>query len=57
MSGLQLPRWFAAHLVCVVIFLALVSAASAQEFPSRTVRLVMGFGPGGLGDIAGRAIG
>jgi tripartite-type tricarboxylate transporter receptor subunit TctC len=56
-SGSQLPRWFAAHLVCVVIFLALVSAAGAQEFPSRPVRLVMGFGPGGLGDIAGRAIG
>lgn len=31
--------------------------ASAQEFPSRTIRLIMGFGPGGLGDIAGRAIG
>ena len=29
----------------------------AQEFPSRTVKIVMGFGPGGLGDIAGRAIG
>jgi tripartite-type tricarboxylate transporter receptor subunit TctC len=56
-SGSQLPRWFAAHLVCAVIFLALVSAAGAQEFPSRPVRLVMGFGPGGLGDIAGRAIG
>jgi tripartite-type tricarboxylate transporter receptor subunit TctC len=56
-SGLQLPRWLAAHLFCVVIFLALVSAAAAQEFPSRPVRLVMGFGPGGLGDIAGRAIG
>jgi tripartite-type tricarboxylate transporter receptor subunit TctC len=56
-SGSKLPRWFAAHLVCVVIFLALVSVAAAQEFPSRPVRLVMGFGPGGLGDIAGRAIG
>jgi tripartite-type tricarboxylate transporter receptor subunit TctC len=31
--------------------------AAAQEFPSRTVKIVMGFGPGGLGDIAGRAIG
>ena len=30
---------------------------SADEFPSRTVKLVMGFGAGGLGDIAGRAIG
>ena len=32
-------------------------APAAQEFPSRTVKIVMGFGPGGLGDIAGRAIG
>ena len=31
--------------------------AAAQEFPSRTVKIVMGFGPGGLGDIAARAIG
>ena len=30
---------------------------AAEEFPSRPVRLVMGFGAGGLGDIAGRAIG
>src|ERR1700761_2233662 len=31
--------------------------ASAQDFPSRPVRMIMGFGPGGLADIAGRAIG
>ena len=37
--------------------LALIAAASAQDFPSRPIRLVMGFGAGGLGDIAGRAIG
>ena len=37
--------------------LALIGPAAAQEFPSRTVKIVMGFGPGGLGDIAGRAIG
>jgi tripartite-type tricarboxylate transporter receptor subunit TctC len=30
--------------------------AGAQEFPSRTIKIVMGFGAGGLGDIAGRAI-
>jgi tripartite-type tricarboxylate transporter receptor subunit TctC len=28
----------------------------AQDFPSRPVKIVMGFGPGGLGDIAGRSI-
>ena len=49
----QMSRWLAA----TVVFLGLAGAASAQEYPSRPVRLVMGFGPGGLGDIAGRAIG
>ena len=46
-------RWLAA----CVFALVLIGPASAQEFPSRTVKIVMGFGPGGLGDIAGRAIG
>ena len=32
---------------------AVSGPAQAQEFPSRTVKIVMGFGPGGLGDIAG----
>jgi tripartite-type tricarboxylate transporter receptor subunit TctC len=46
-------RWLAAG----VFGLVLIGPAAAQEFPSRTVKIVMGFGPGGLGDIAGRAIG
>jgi tripartite-type tricarboxylate transporter receptor subunit TctC len=41
---------------CLGVFAA-AAPAVAQEFPNRTVRIVMGFGPGGLGDIAGRAIG
>jgi tripartite-type tricarboxylate transporter receptor subunit TctC len=44
-------------LVVSAVALALTGAARAQEFPSRTVRMVLGFGPGGLADIAGRAIG
>src|SRR3954453_21579607 len=40
-----------------VAALALSLPAAAQEFPSRPVKIVMGFGAGGLGDIAGRAIG
>ena len=50
---LRLAQWLCA---CVVAF-GLSGTAVAQEFPSRTVKIVMGFGPGGLGDIAGRAIG
>jgi tripartite-type tricarboxylate transporter receptor subunit TctC len=42
---------------CVFGLFALLVPAQADEFPSRTVKLVMGFGAGGLGDIAGRAIG
>lgn len=37
--------------------LASFGAANAQDFPSRPLKLLMGFGPGGLADIAGRAIG
>jgi len=46
-------RWLAAS----VFGLVLIGPVLAQEFPSRTVKIVMGFGPGGLGDITGRAIG
>jgi len=41
----------------VAVLLTMSAHAGAQDFPSRTVKIVMGFGPGGLGDIAGRAIG
>ena len=40
-----------------VVGVVLTGPVRAQEFPSRTVKIVMGFGAGGLGDIAGRAIG
>src|SRR5262245_33823709 len=41
------------------VLAALGSSApsQAQEWPSRTVKIVIGFGPGGLGDIAARAMG
>jgi tripartite-type tricarboxylate transporter receptor subunit TctC len=51
--GSRFGHWAAAGVCC----LALTAPLVAQEFPSRTVKIVMGFGPGGLGDIAGRAIG
>lgn len=52
MFGLRIVPWMLSGLVAAV---SLVPAA-AQEFPSRPVKIVMGFGPGGLGDIAARAI-
>jgi tripartite-type tricarboxylate transporter receptor subunit TctC len=45
--------WLAVCVICA----AASGPALAEEFPARTVKIVMGFGPGGLGDIAGRAIG
>lgn len=48
---------FARYLSACTVVIGLTLPTAAQEFPSRTVKIVMGFGPGGLGDIAGRAIG
>ena len=45
-------RLLAAFALSVIWF----STAIAQDFPSRPVKLVVGFGAGGLGDMAGRAI-
>ena len=39
-----------------VVGLIGTAPASAQEFPSRPVKLIVGFGAGGLGDMAGRAV-
>ena len=44
-------------LAALVAWFAPFASATADDFPSRPVRLIMGFGAGGLGDIAGRAIG
>jgi tripartite-type tricarboxylate transporter receptor subunit TctC len=43
---------------CLALAMALgiASAAQAQEFPARPIKIVVGFGPGGLGDIVTRAL-
>ncbi len=43
-------------LAAFIISLGLFASAAAQDFPSRPVRLIIGFGAGGLGDMAGRAL-
>jgi len=47
--------WRFATALCVAFAVPAVSVA--QEFPNRPIKLVMGFGPGGLGDIVGRLVG
>jgi tripartite-type tricarboxylate transporter receptor subunit TctC len=41
---------------CCLIGFSLLAAAHAQDFPTRPVKIVVGFGPGGLGDITARAL-
>ena len=50
----QLPRAMA---TLAMLLLALAAAgAHAQEYPVRSVKVLVGFGPGGLGDIVTRAV-
>jgi tripartite-type tricarboxylate transporter receptor subunit TctC len=36
--------------------IAFLAAANAQEFPSRPIKLIIGFGAGGLGDVSARLV-
>ncbi|MBI4290502.1 MAG: tripartite tricarboxylate transporter substrate binding protein [Betaproteobacteria bacterium] len=46
-----------ASLLLGLLAVLTVSASNAQDYPSRTVRLIAPFAPGGIADIAGRVIG
>ena len=50
-------HWFAAVVLGIPVFATvLVTTAQAQDFPAKTVRLVVGFPPGGLADILARVL-
>ena len=47
---------FSRVIFAVLLTLALMPAANAQDFPTKPVRLLVGFPPGGLADIMVRVI-
>ena len=49
-------RWRLQSAACAVVTLALVGVAPAQTWPSRTIKLVVPFGPGGPTDVSARLV-
>ena len=49
-------RAFSIALGFCLVSLGVLAAANAQDYPARPIKIVVGFGPGGLGDITARAV-
>ena len=51
-----MPKLHATLLKAAGLLLALTAAAAAQDYPSKPVRLIIPFPPGGSNDVVGRVI-
>jgi tripartite-type tricarboxylate transporter receptor subunit TctC len=52
----SISRCMSAAVVLAMASLAAISAAAAEDYPVRPVRIIVGFGPGASGDIAARVL-
>src|SRR5512147_370244 len=55
MAGLK-ERWHVRFLTALLLMVAAIPLASAQGYPAKPIRLIVGFAPGGAADIISRAL-
>src|SRR5262249_44783168 len=55
-GGVRMPKFPTTLLKAAGLLLALTTAALAQDYPSKPVRLIIPFPPGGSNDVVGRVI-
>src|SRR5437870_6849014 len=56
MGDWVMTRWFAGVCAALVAIVALSGVAAAQDYPNRTVRIIVPFPPGGTADAMPRIV-